>query len=370
MKGARPAPAGGARTSARPGRAGLGAPLAGAALSLDEARRLAVERLAAPAIRRQRNATLTPGQLALQRLRLARERQQEQIRRLREYRAVMTLLKRHGLRSEPASPASTAGARRRVQGGGAPAVVLQPLQILAEGDSWFDYPVPLFGGGVIKRLEKRLGVPILNMAEPGDELRHMLGVGQRRRLRRRLQEGCPAGGPWDLLLFSGGGNDLVDDPMALWILEWRRGAKPDELLHPRRFDAALELLRAGYEDLIALRDQLSPQTHLLLHGYDFAIPDGRGLCHLGPWLKPSFDLRGFPDQKSAAQVVRAMLIRFAGMLETLQAHAGVSVLPTQGTLAPKSSAWHNELHPAKAGFEAITGLFQARIRQLFPDRVP
>lgn len=366
MRRARPVPARGASTLTRPGGSGHGAQSVDGALNLDEARRLVAERLATPAIRRQRSAPLTPGHLALQRLRLARERQQEQIRRLREYRAVMTLLKRYGVRPEPAS---MPGERRRTRGAASPGPALQPLQILAEGDSWFDYPVPLFGGGVIKRLERRLGVPILNMAEPGDELRHMLGVGQRRRLRRRLQEGCPAGGAWDLLLFSGGGNDLVDDPMALWILDWRRGATPDELLHARRFDAALELLRAGYEDLIALRDELSPRTHLLLHAYDFAIPDGRGLCHHGPWLKPSFELRGFPDQKSAAQVVRAMLIRFAGMLETLQTHAGVSVLPTQGTLAPKSSAWHNELHPGKAGFEAITGLFQSRIRQLFPGRV-
>jgi hypothetical protein len=26
-----------------------------------------------------------------------------------------------------------------------------PLQIFAEADSWFDYPVPFFGGGIIPR---------------------------------------------------------------------------------------------------------------------------------------------------------------------------------------------------------------------------
>ena len=57
-------------------------------------------------------------------------------------------------------------------------------------------------------------------------------------------------------------------------------------------------MRAGYEDLIGLRDSLSPQTRLFFHGYDFAIPDGRGICHLGPWLKPTFDLRGFPTLAS------------------------------------------------------------------------
>ena len=74
---------------------------------------------------------------------------------------------------------------------------------------------------------------------------------------------------------------------------------PAGLIHQPRFDAALALVRAGYEDLIALRDQLSPTTHLVFHGYDFAIPDGRGICHLGPWLKPTFDLRKFPNRAAA-----------------------------------------------------------------------
>jgi hypothetical protein len=54
-----------------------------------------------------------------------------------------------------------------------------PLQIFAEADSWFDYPVPFFGGGIIPRLENRLGVPILNLAKAGDEVRCMLGVEER-----------------------------------------------------------------------------------------------------------------------------------------------------------------------------------------------
>src|SRR5262245_61800605 len=30
----------------------------------------------------------------------------------------------------------------------------RPLQILAEGDSWFDYPIPFTGGGIITHLEE------------------------------------------------------------------------------------------------------------------------------------------------------------------------------------------------------------------------
>ena len=51
-------------------------------------------------------------------------------------------------------------------------------------------------------------------------MRYMLGVEERKLLSKHFTDGCPAGGPWDVLLFSGGGNDIVDNPMALWIKDF------------------------------------------------------------------------------------------------------------------------------------------------------
>src|SRR5262245_33238350 len=49
--------------------------------------------------------------------------------------------------------------------------------------------------------------------------------------------------------------------MALWIKDWDSAVPPAGQIHQPRFDTALALVRAGYEDLIALRDELSPGTH-------------------------------------------------------------------------------------------------------------
>ena len=221
---------------------------------------------------------------------LEKERRDEFARRVREYKATMTIMKKRGARRpRPRGAAKPKGEKPEPEGGS-----FVPLQIFAEGDSWFDYPVPFFGGGIIPRLENRLGVPILNLAKAGDEVRYMLGVEERTLLSKYLSSGCPAGGPWDVLLFSGGGNDIVDNPMALWIKDWDPAIPPAKLIHQPRFDCALALVRAGYEDLIVLRNDLSAGTRLVFQGYDFAIPDGRGICGFGPWLKPTFDLRNFP----------------------------------------------------------------------------
>jgi hypothetical protein len=311
---------------------------------------------AAPAAR----IATPPAKVALARSDAADQRDAEIRRRRRDYTDTLNIMKARGAR--PPRLTKTFGEAR----------TFQPLQILAEGDSWFDYPAHA-RGGLIPRLATKLGVPIMSLADAGDEVRYMLGVEQRERLVREFQGGCPAGGPWDVLLFSGGGNDVVDNPLAIWLRDYASGLPARDLVHPQRYEAVLTLVRAGYEDLIELRDRLSPDTHLVFHAYDFAIPDGRGVCGglLGPWLQPAFRMRGFPldPPTEAAEVVRVMLTDFAAMLNGLTGHKKVSFVNGQGTLAPVRESWHNELHPSADGFNAFVELFRAKIQELFPGRV-
>lgn len=273
----------------------LAKPAAGP-LTLEEAQAIAKAKRPVRTMRRAAAAAKPPTEKDVgdEKKAVKSERDKERKRRESEYKDVMTLLERHGVRK---AASGTSGGRKTVRRAGA---VAKPLRVMAEGDSWFEYPIPLFGGGIVPRLQKRLGVPILNLAGAGDEVRFMLGVEQRKRLIRALTQGSPAGGSWDVVLFSGGGNDITDNPMALWIRDYVHQRPPASLIHQPRFDAALAMVRAGYEDLIALPDNLSASTQLIFHGYDFALPDGRGVCGHGPWLKPTFDLRGFPHTNSDA----------------------------------------------------------------------
>ena len=336
-------------------------------LTLDEARALAYAKRPKMAARKAALPAATPGTVGLERKKLEQERKAEIARRVREYKDTMSLMKRRGARR----PARKAG--EPTEGGPAMAAPsFAPLQIFAEGDSWFDYPPFLLKGGVIPRLERRLGVPILNLAKAGDEVRYMLGVKERTLLAEYLTDGCPAGGPWDVLLFSGGGNDIVDNPMALWVKDWNPALPPEEHINQPRFTSALDLVRAGYEDLITLRDKLSPNTHLVFHGYDYAIPDGRGVCFnaLGPWLDPTFKLRGFPNRAAKFAVVKAMLKQFAVLLTSLATAPKVTFINAQGTLPEgQTDWWHNELHPSRDGFDKHVDKFQQSLKALFPDRV-
>lgn len=342
-------------------------------VTLKEAKALAIAKAPASAAKLTAISAApkaTPKSVAKERAILQKQQQDEIKERIKQYTETMKIMKARGVKGL----STTAGAATKKAAGAVTASTAgTPLQIFAEGDSWFHYPVPSlppFGGGIIPRLEDKLGVPILSLAKAGDEVRFMLGVDERKLLIKQLTDGCPAGGPWDALLFSGGGNDIVGNPLALWLKNFKPGLPPAAFIDTARFDAALTLVRAGYEDLIALRDDLSGNTHLVFHGYDFAIPDGRGVCFMGPWLKPAFDLRKFASQATASAVVKEMLQQFAAMLASLASnHPKVTFINTQGTLAPFPASWHNELHPSKNGFDAITTKFHTTLKALFPSRV-
>ena len=239
------------------------------------------------------------------------------------------------------------------------------ITILAEGDSWFDYPL---GTDVIGQLQGQIGIPIANMAHYGDEVRQMLALKQRREIEKRLSRKAPNGKPWDALLFSGGGNDFVGDQLCLWLRSYKPGMPVQDILDVTRFDAVMEEVRAGYQDLVSLRDSLSPSTKIFLHQYDFAPPNGEGVCGVGPWLQPSLKYRLIPAELQPS-VTRLMLERFAQVLAGLAANAAdVFVVPTQGTIPTQTREWWaNELHPTDKGFAAIATKFCALLKQKFPD---
>ena len=198
----------------------------------------------------------------------------------------------------------------------------------------------------------------------------MLGVDERLELIAQFTSGCPAGGPWDVMLFSGGGNDIVDDPMCLWVKPFDASVPPASLIQQARFDNALALVRAGYEDLIAVRDEFSPATHLVFQCYDFALPDGRGICNMGPWLKPTFDLRGFPSFAARFAVMKAMLEQFALMLQRWPRHTRVSASSTARACCrsrhPHGTTSCIRKAPASTSTPRSSG---RRSRRFFPGRV-
>jgi hypothetical protein len=247
------------------------------------------------------------------------------------------------------------------------------LRILAEGDSWFEYPLPPGrGDGVIYQLEKLLGYPIANMAHHGLEVEQMLGLSMRQEIIRRLTDSRVN---FDALLFSGGGNDIVGDQFCIWLKDSPPVVPPGQMLDINAVSAALAILEAEYRELIDIRNEYSRDTVIFVHGYDFPKISGRGVCGAGPWLKPSLDYTykhlgvANPDPDDEFLVVKTVMQLFAAMLNKIAGDADIEkfvVVPTQGTLSPDDSDWQNEIHPSSAGFTKIAAKFQTALGSVFP----
>jgi hypothetical protein len=267
--------------------------------------------------------------------------------------------------SKPTEPPG--GQRRAMIAADEPAH--QRLRILAEGDSWFEYPnrgliVGDAVDGVIYQLQNLLGYPIANMAHHGEEVRQMLGLNQRREIISRLSDPNVR---FDALLFSGGGNDLVGDQFCIWLRDEAPGIAPEDLLYSDRLQDALGCVEAGYRDLIDIRDTHSADTAIFLHGYDFPPVTGIGVCGNGPWLKPSLDFHKVAVGNDQFRVVRALLEQFQVMIQRVAATSrDVTVVPTQGTLIADQQDWQNEIHPSSSGFAKIAVKFQQSLQTRFP----
>jgi hypothetical protein len=239
-------------------------------------------------------------------------------------------------------------------------------RVLADGDSWFDYPIILgTKGGVIDHLEDLVDIDILNMAHHGDPVQTILGVEKRQRLEKVLAD--PG---FDILLFPGGGNDIAGDQFCLWLDPNTGHNDISKAVDLTRFRGILDIVEDGYRDLIEIRDRIAPTCWIVTHAYDFPQPCDDGVCGLGPWLKPSLDYRGWTEPSDQYAIAKTVLSRLNALLISLeeeQKAAGKNFLHirTQGTLNP-STDWANEIHPNGDGFEKIAKVFLTALSNLSP----
>ena len=250
--------------------------------------------------------------------------------------------------------------------------------LIAEGDSWFDYPFY----DVLEVLENQ-GYEIESVAHMGDNLEDMAhDPGQVERLTKVFEKVREQGKKPRAILLSGGGNDIAGDEFKMLINHANSGLPA---LNATVADGIIrERLHTAMASLVGVVTRLSEshfgeKVRVVLHGYDYPIPDGRGWLGgawilPGPWLEPGFRRKGHVAEKAQdkasvleanARIVRDLIDRYNVMLSALVrdlAAAGLShvrYVDLRGTLSAAlpsgyKADWGNELHPTKPGFAKVT----------------
>lgn len=256
------------------------------------------------------------------------------------------------------------------------------FRLLAEGDSWFDYPL---GKDVLDFLNNFFRHPVTKLAKAGSTLNELVygpddlfksdpsqGLTRLTKVIKKLREQ-----QFDAFLFSGGGNDIAGPEFFSFI-----NHAASELPNPNQkvLDGVVDgTFRKAYEDMIevVLAEAEKQGIHLpiFLHGYDYPWPDGRGAIALGiigPWFEASFRKKGFPitgdddpDLGRRRAIVAAFIEALNVMLDQLQTKYVGKVFKVNllGTL-PNRADWANELHPTNPGFAAVAWKFNNRLYEV------
>jgi lysophospholipase L1-like esterase len=243
--------------------------------------------------------------------------------------------------------------------------------LLAEGDSWFDYPFH----DVLSLLESAHNFRIESAAHKGDTVEEMAyDLGQSTSLARKMDNLQHDRRVPRAVLLSGGGNDLAGDEFAI-LLNHARSGLPT--LNLRVVDGIInERLRFAMAALISTVTRLSSEYFgrvlpVVIHGYAYAVPDGRGYLGgswilPGPWLEPGFRQKGHDTLSKNTRVMVELIDAYNGMLEALASRpefAHVKYVNMRKLLSNElpgrayRKSWENELHPTKAGFGLVADAF-------------
>jgi lysophospholipase L1-like esterase len=256
-------------------------------------------------------------------------------------------------------------------------------RILAEGDSWFSInAVP--GTNLLKALAFEHPTIILNIAEPGDTILRMSALVKNEWMRKLVTDRNFAS-RWDLLLLSGGGNDLIDSAGAIVKAPSTAGsADPADYVDAVELARLVAAVQEGFRRLADLRDapgSTCAGKPIVTHTYDYAMPrpsPGKFLIFnaLGPWLHRAFEDKGTPNALRMP-VTRLLLDGLGDGITALAQGPGAipnfHVVDTRGTLEPaapdasgRSGDWENEIHPSAKGYRKLSEVVSPVVRSLLP----
>jgi lysophospholipase L1-like esterase len=248
--------------------------------------------------------------------------------------------------------------------------------LVAEGDSWFDYP----WNDIIELLEDRHAYDVESVAHKGDTVEEMAySGGQLEEFTRRLEKLIRRHDIPKAILLSAGGNDVAGLEFKILL---NHASSPVAGLNQQIVSGVIdERIRFAYVTIISAITRICEvrtgrRIPILVHGYDYPVPDGRGFLGgwsvlPGPWLEPGFRAKGYESLDERKKWARELITRFNRMLEGLSAipeYSHVRYVKLLGTLSGEDANykawWDNELHPTEKGFIAVTDKIAGELARL------
>lgn len=247
------------------------------------------------------------------------------------------------------------------------------LTIVAEGDSWFDYPLRkdiidylVVKGYAIKKFSKA-GDTLENMIygndykETSDGINH-LGPTSLQRTLKAIRDYKP-----QFVLLSGGGNDIVGTEIMAYLNH--KLSNPTELINKKIFKEKLKQIENALSYFINAVSAEDNSVNILMDGYDYAKVNGKGYTFIfrnlkGPWILPSMGMKGITNKADQEMIIRYFVDEFNTLLKKLsRRHSNFHHIDLRG-MFPNDNEWHNEIHLNNAGFKKVANEYHQRMTDI------
>jgi len=244
--------------------------------------------------------------------------------------------------------------------------------ILAEGDSWFEYPFA-------KDLLNYAGLEyaVLSLARAGDTWNDI--IDEDSEPEKKYSDGTPMGllhtlrlpephRPFNYVMLSAGGNDLISQ-LRFCVYYDPKWQKDDYIIHGGvgGFDAILGMVIADYKNKIDAIVGLGKSV--ILHTYDYPNPKSNGQ-YIGYQLERYCN---FPKGAEGLmrRTVNRMIDFFHDALAKL-AKGNVHLINLRNTIGtddylngPDDTLWKDEMHGNNEGFRRLWARMDKDLKKIF-----
>lgn len=234
------------------------------------------------------------------------------------------------------------------------------LRIVAEGDSWFQYPIRL--KDILDQLYKLYA--IRSFAEAGDTLENYM---KKKEYLKAIKEEEA-----QIFLVSGGGNDILGKQFREFL---RAVPAENDGAYSRyledTFMKKLDDLEKWYRDMFTELHDRYPNLRILVHSYDYVIPVDTDLTpRKTSWLGKYMIEKNIKPQPEREEVIKFILNRFNERLQKIAADYAGIVYYIDARNTVERNSWYDEIHPTNDGFGLVADKFVAVIESLRPGLAP
>ncbi len=231
------------------------------------------------------------------------------------------------------------------------------VRVVAEGDSWFQYPLIL--KDTIDQLIDldNFQYAILGLSEAGDLLSNIVREDE---ISEAIEEQDP-----DVFLISAGGNDMVGNGrLATMVHAFDEDREAINYPH-EKFTEFLDGLEHLYRKLFNRILSNKPHLKIIFHGYDNVIPQN------GSWLGKPLAKQKITNKTLQHKILIEIIKQLNDRLKEIAKDYPGSVyhVDCRDSVGTKSK-WHDELHPKNEGYFNVAKLFDETIKLALNEKLP